>query len=228
MDFIREKLFALKDEAYGDFISKLVPTVPRERIIGCRTPEIKKLEKCIAKDLRAAAFLDALPHHYYEENNLHGFLIGALHKDITAVLNRVERFLPYIDNWAACDGTVASLKILAKYPVEVKERINVWLGSGKTYTVRFAAVSLMSCFLDKNFEYGDVEKLCALGGGDYYIDMAVAWYFSTALAKRYEDIIRVFEAKRLPKWTHNKAIQKACESYRVSDEKKAYLKTLKQ
>jgi len=227
MDRIREKLFSLKDNTYGDFTAKLIPTIQRETVIGCRTPELKKLAKTLSNDLSAVEFLDRLPHRYYEENNLHGFLIAALCKEIGDTLNRVEAFLPYIDNWATCDGTVCALKLFAKHPQKVAERMDVWLSSGNTYTVRFAVVTLMNYFLEKNFDEKYFDKLRKLPSGDYYIDMAVAWYFCTALTKRYAETIHLFEDKVLPHWTHNKAIQKACESFRISEERKTYLRTLK-
>jgi len=226
MDIV-EKLKLCADASYKDFTSKLTPGLKKERILGCRQPDLRALAKQLAAE-EAKEFFACLPHFYTEENTMHGLLIGRIYaKDVSGALDQIEKFLPYVDNWAVCDTTVAAMKVFSRFPKEAQTQLYSWLDSGKTYTVRFAAVSLMSYFLDANFDMDAVVKLCALEGGDYYIDMAVAWYFATALAKRYNDVIGVFEEKKLPVWTHNKAIQKAKESFRVTEERKSYLNTLK-
>lgn len=224
---IKEGLFAIKDEKYAAFVAKLVPNIARDSIIGCRAVPLKTLAKQTAKQPYAARFLKQLPHRYYEENILHGSLIALLHKDISDVLISINEFLPYIDNWAVCDGTVCGIKILGRHPKEVLQEVEKWLDSGKTYTVRFGVVTMLSYFLDDNFDAHFARKLCGIESGDYYIDMAVAWYFCTALTKKYNDVVPIIQQRLLPTWTHNKAIQKACESYRIDEDKKAYLRSQK-
>ena len=221
---IREKLVALSEEKYADFTAKLTPNIPRERIIGVRLPAMRKLAKELAKDEQNLLFLESLPHEYLEENTLQGLMIGQL-KDFALVMEYTEKFLPYIDNWATCD-TFAP-KIFKKHQAEVLEYIRKWLKSDHPYTVRFATVTLMSNYLDEYFEEQMLEWLIELKWEDYYVKMAIAWYFSTALVKQYEPAIKVLEEKRLEKWVHNKSIQKALESYRIDEGKKAYLRTLK-
>ena len=221
---IREKLLALSEEKYADFTAKLTPNIPRERIIGVRLPAMRKLAKELAKDEQNLLFLENLPHEYLEENTLHGLLIGQI-KDFGQVMEYTEKFLPYIDNWATCD-TFAP-KIFKKHQAEVLEYILRWLKSGHPYTVRFAVVTLLSNYLDEHFEEQMLDWLVDLRWEDYYVKMAIAWYFATALAKQYEKTIIIFEDKRLEKWLHNKSIQKALESYRISAETKAYLRSLK-
>ena len=221
---IREKLLALGEEKYADFTAKLTPTVPRESIIGVRLPIMRKLAKELAKDEQNLAFLEDLPHFYLEENTLHGLMIGKI-KDFAQVMEYTEKFLPYVDNWATCD-TFAP-KIFKKHQAEVLTYIQQWLKSVHPYTVRFAVVTLMSNYLDEYFEEKMLDWLVKLKWEDYYVKMAIAWYFSTALVKQYEITIKVLEEKRLEKWVHNKSIQKALESYRIDEEKKAYLRTLK-
>lgn len=226
MDILTE-LKASSDASYRQFSAKLIPNIDPSSILGCRQPYVRDLAKRLT-EAEARAHLAALPHRYTEENTLHGLLIGRLYpKDIAGALEKTEEFLPYIDNWAVCDTTVTALKAFARFPQETLTRVYAWLQSDRTYTVRFAAVTLMNYFLDKNFDKASAEKLCAVRGGEYYIDMAIAWYFATALAKQYESVIDIFTGRKLPVWTHNKAIQKAKESFRVPEERKIYLNTLK-
>ncbi|MGN1303962.1 MAG: DNA alkylation repair protein [Oscillospiraceae bacterium] len=218
---IESRLFALRDEKYRDFSAKLVPTLEKERFIGVRTPELRKLAKEYAKDERAEEFLSALPHKYQEENALHGFMI-ALEKDFDKAVAKIERFLPYIDNWSVCDTTAP--KVFSKNKPALMPYIKKWIASGKTYTVRYGIGTLMGLFLDDDFAPEQMELVIAVRSEEYYVRMMQAWYFATALAKQYDAAFEVIKGKRLDKWTHNKTIQKAVESYRITDEQKALLK----
>lgn len=229
---IQMDLWELKDEAYREFQSKLIPNVNPEHIIGVRTPALrsyaKKLLREAKKDLCVQtaidSFMAALPHTYYDENNLHGFLIEGI-KDYDACLAALNCFLPFVDNWATCD--MMSPKILGTDLTKLLSAVNEWLSSDHTYTVRYGIRMLMRYYLDEHFmpDYLDlVAKQCC---EEYYINMMVAWYFATALARQYETVLPFLEQKRLPEWTHNKAIQKAVESRRITQEQKNYLKTLK-
>lgn len=223
-DIIKEietELFALQDEKYRDFNASLVPTLDKNSFIGVRSPELRRLAKKYAKDERIEAFLSALPHKYQEENTLHGFIIS-LEKDFDKAIAETERFLPYINNWAVCDGI--SPKVFAKNKPELLEYIKMWIKSDETYTVRFAIGMLMRHFLDEEFEPWQMEFVISVDSEEYYIRMMQAWYMATALAKQYDAAFEVIKAKKLPKWTHNKSIQKAVESYRITDERKALLK----
>jgi 3-methyladenine DNA glycosylase AlkD len=221
---IQERLFALRDAAYRDFTAKLNPAVDPETIIGVRLPAIKKLAKELKGSDEAAAFLKALPHEYYEENHLHSFILSDI-RDFDEAVAQVEIFLPYINNWAVCDST--RVKAFQKNPGRIMPHIERWIGSERTYTVRFAILCLMNGFLGEYFEASQLDMVAAVKSEEYYVRMMVAWYYATALAKQYESAVRVIEEGRLERWTHNKAIQKAIESYRVSEEHKAYLRTLK-
>lgn len=223
-DIIKEietELFALQDEKYRDFSASLVPTLDKNSFIGVRSPELRKLAKKYAKDERIEAFLSALPHKYQEENTLHGFIIS-LEKDFDKAIAETERFLPYINNWAVCDGT--SPKIFEKNKPQLLEYIKKWISSDETYTVRFAIGMLMRHFLDEEFEPRQMELVISVESEEYYIRMMQAWYMATALAKQYDAAFEVIKAKKLPKQTHNKSIQKAVESYRITDERKEILK----
>lgn len=221
---IRARLFALADPAYGDFNAKLMPDILRERIIGVRVPHLRALAKELCGTPAAEAFLAELPHTYYEENNLHGFLLDFI-RDFDACLAATERFLPHIDNWATCDGT--SPRALIEKPDVLLAHVETWLASTHTYTVRFGIETLMRHFLDARFSTAYPDAVAALRSDAYYINMMIAWYFATALAKQYDAILPYIENRRLDKWTHNKTIQKAIESYRITDAQKAYLRTLK-
>lgn len=221
---IQRRLFELQDLKYKEFQCKLMPTVNPQAVIGVRTPDLRKLAKDYSKAPEAMEFLTILPHRYYEENNLHGFLIETI-KDYDAAVQAVDALLPYIDNWATCD--LISPKVFKKHLPELYEKIAVWLKSDKTYTVRFGIEMLMSFYLDENFKPGMLELVAGVRSEEYYINMMIAWYFATALAKQYDTALPYIQEQRLEKWTHNKAVQKAIESYRISDESKAYLRTLK-
>ena len=220
---VRRELFALRDEKYREFHKKLVPTVDEERIIGIRVPELRKYAKELAKQ-EGEVYLDLLPHHYIEENNLHAFLICGI-KDFGEAMRRTEEFLPYIDNWATCDSFMP--KVFKKHTDEVFEKVKEWLKSERVYTVRYGLVTLLNNFLDGEFRPEMLELAAGIRSGEYYINMAIAWYFSIALVKQYAAALPYILEQRLDKWTHNKAIQKAIESYRVSPERKEYLRGLK-
>ena len=221
---IREELFALRDEEYAAFQQKLIPGVPAERVIGVRVPELRKLAKRYYKDSEHRQFLQALPHGYYDEDLLHALLI-AEEKDFARCLEATEAFLPFIDNWAVCD--IFSPKVFQKHKEERLERIRIWIKSEKTYTCRFGIGMLMQHFLDADFDAAYLEIPAAVQSEEYYVNMMLAWFFATALAKQWEATIPYLENKRLARWTHNKAIQKARESYRISAAEKEYLKRLK-
>lgn len=223
-DRIRERLFALRDEAYRDFSSALMPTVERGTVIGVRTPALRALAKELFGTPMAEAFLRVLPHGYYEENALHGFLLERI-RDLRTVYAELERFLPYVDNWAVCD--LVNPKVLAKDPDLLYERILVWIASGRTYTVRYGLGMLMRYFLDDRFSPEHLALAADLRSEEYYVNMMVAWYFATALAKQPEAALPYLAERRLPPWTHRKAIQKALESRRIPEERKAYLKSLR-
>lgn len=221
---IQQRLFVLQDLKYRDFQQKLIPTVDPDTVIGVRTPQLRALAKELAGTAEAAEYIKQLPHRYYDENNLHGFLIEKI-KDYDVAAAAIEAFLPYVDNWATCD--LMSPKVFQKHLPELLERIRVWLGSGAVYTVRFGIGMLMSFYLDDAFSPEYPELVAGVRSEEYYVNMMIAWYFSTALAKQWDAVLPYIEQRRLDKWTHNKAIQKAIESYRITDAQKAYLRTLK-
>jgi len=224
MQSITEQLFSLQDIQYRQFHSKLMPTVAPEVIIGVRTPELRKLAKKLAKTPEAEEFLQELPHQYYEENNLHGFLIEEV-KEFDACIDELNKFLPYVDNWATCD--MMSPKVVKKDLGKLYKWIRIWVDSKETYTVRFGVNMLMKYYLDEAFLPEYPELVASIQSEEYYVKMVVAWYFATALAKQYEQIVPYLTEKRLDVWIHNKTIQKAIESYRITKEQKAYLRTLK-
>lgn len=221
---IREELFRLQDIKYRDFQGKLIPTVAPDTVIGVRTPELRKYAKELLKREDIADFLNDLPHKYFDENQLHAFIISGM-KDYDACVNEVQRFLPFVDNWATCDQM--SPKVFKKHKKDLLEEINNWLNSGETYIIRFAVGMLMEHFLDEDFDKSYPEMVSKIRSDEYYVNMMTAWYFATALAKQYESILPYIEDKKLDVWTHNKAIQKSVESYRITPEQKEYLKTLK-
>lgn len=220
---ITDRLFELQDTGYRDFQSRLMPDVPKEKVIGVRTPALRKLAKELAGTEEAAAFILQLPHKYYEEDNLHTFLICEM-KDYDDCMAEVERFLPYIDNWATCDCFTP--KVFKKHREEVYEKIKQWLGSAETYTVRFGIVTLMD-YLKTDFEKQMLSLVADIRSEEYYINMAIAWYFSMALVWQYNAALPYLTEERLDKWTHNKSIQKATESRQIDDKTKEYLRTLK-
>ena len=201
-----------------------MPTVDPDTVIGVRMPALRKLAKDFAETPEAAEFLKALPHRYYEENNLHGLLISAM-RDYDRAVAALDAFLPYVDNWATCD--LIRPKVFQKHLPELLEKIQVWLASDHTYTVRFGLEMLMTCYLDDAFRPEYLELAAGVRSGEYYVNMMIAWYFATALAKQYDAALPYLRERRLDPWTHNKAIQKAIESCRVTGEQKAYLRTLK-
>ena len=225
MEIIEKKLLELQDLQYREFHAKLMPNVDPDRIIGVRTPQLRKLAKEIAGENYSTDFLEELPHRYYEENNLHAALINLKYKEVKELIEQVERFLPYVDNWATCD--MMSPKGFRKNPELVYEKIKQWLKSKETYTVRFGIVTLLGFYLDELFREEMLGLVAEIKSEEYYINMAIAWYFSIALVKQYETTIPYIQKQRLEKWTHNKAIQKAIESRRVPEERKEYLRTLK-
>ena len=221
---IQARLFELQDLSYRDFQCKLMPTVDPDTVIGVRTPDLRKLAKSFSKEPEAAEFLRTLPHKYYEENNLHGFLIETM-KDYSQVIAALDAFLPYVDNWATCDRM--SPKIFKKHLAELREQIQVWMASSHTYTIRFGIEMLMTFYLDEQFQPEYLDWVADVHSEEYYVNMMIAWYFATALAKQYDAALPYLQEHRLEPWTHNKAIQKAIESYRITDEQKAYLRSLK-
>ncbi|MBQ7295868.1 MAG: DNA alkylation repair protein [Clostridia bacterium] len=223
-DEIRERLFSLADEDYKVFHSKLMPTVDSERIIGVRTPMLRTFAKELHKSAEYSDFINDLPHKYYEEDNLHGFLIEKI-KDFDECLNELERLLPFIDNWATCD--MLRPKCLKNEPEKLYDKICQWLTSNKVYTVRFAIGCLLSYYLDGHFSEEHLKLVSKIRSEEYYINMMIAWYFATALSKQYDSTIGYITERRLSPWVHKKTIQKAVESYRISDEVKAYLKSLR-
>ena len=221
---ILQRLFTLQDMKYRDFQAKLMPTVDKNTIIGVRTPELRKLARELAKREDIGAFLDALPHGYYDENNLHGFILCE-EKDFDRVIARLDAFLPHVDNWATCD--LLSPKVFKKQKNELLPHIRRWLASSKVYTIRFGIEMLLSHYLDEDFAPEYLNWVAVLRSEEYYINMMIAWYFATALAKQYDAALPILLEQRLAPWTHNKTIQKAIESYRITDEQKAYLRSLK-
>ena len=224
MDNIKKKLFRLQDVCYGDFHSKLMPNIAREKIIGIRVPVLRRFVKDLS-EAEKEDFLQQLPHNYYEENNLHGLIIMES-KDYGRCIGELERFLPYIDNWATCD--MLRPKILSKHLPEILEKIYQWLASEDTYIVRLAIGFLMSFYLDDGaYQREYLAKVAEVSSKEYYVRMMVAWYFATALAKQYQDALPYMQKGRMEEWTRRKAIQKALESRRVSPEHKEYLRSLR-
>lgn len=221
---LHEKLNKLQDKKYRDFQIKLIPSVDPESVTGVRTPELKSMAKDILRSVDYKDFLKDLPHDLFEENQLHAFILSGM-KDMDECMEELERFLPYVDNWATCDQL--SPKVFKKHKDILLEHIREWLGSDRTYTVRFGVGMLMEHFLDADFDPQYPAMVAKLRSDEYYINMMIAWYFATALAKQYDQVLPYIEEKKLDDWTHNKAIQKCVESRRISDEQKRYLKSLK-
>lgn len=223
-DYIEAELFRMRDEKYAAMQRKIIPTVEADRIIGVRTPALRDFAKTLYKDDDAEAFLSCLPHRYFDEDQLHAFMIS-LEKDFDKCLAQVEAFLPFIDNWATCDQL--SPKAFKKEAERLIPHICSWIRSDKTYIVRFAIGMLMQFFLDDRFSLEYPDMVAAVKSDEYYVNMMVSWYFATALAKQYDEVLPYLEEHRLDEWTHKKTIQKAVESYRITPEQKAYLKTLR-
>lgn len=213
-----------KDDKYADFNLKLMPGMAREKVIGVRTPILRKLAKKYKNHPDVESFLNELPHSYFEENQLHGFIISE-YTDFDRCIQEVDKFLPHIDNWATCDQT--SPKVFKKNTDKLKKHIYRWLESDKTYTIRFAIGMLMQHYLDEYFDEVYLEKVSGIVSDEYYVNMEIAWYMATALAKKWDATIVYLEEKKMGKWVHNKTIQKAIESYRITDDQKQYLRTLK-
>lgn len=229
---VQERLFSMQDVKYREFHTRLMPTVDASKVIGVRTPELRAYAREFAKTPDAEVFLQILPHQYYEENNLHAFLVEGK-KDYASCMEALQRFLPYVDNWATCD--LMAPKVFKKHLASLLPEIRKWIGSSHPYTVRFGIGMLMRFYLDKDFDREHLEltagirsqETVGIRSQEYYVNMMIAWYFATALAKQYEAAIPYIENHRLDDWTHNKTIQKAVESYRITDEQKAYLRTLR-
>lgn len=219
-----QELLSLSDDKYADFQAKLTPNIPREDFIGVRVPEARKLAKRLFKETEWKEFTDKLPHRYYDENMLHGLIISEI-KDYETCIEEVDKFLPYVDNWAVCD--IMSPKIFKKNKDKLMEKIIEWSASKEVYICRFGIEMLMTYFLDEDFKPEYLEIPAKVKSDEYYINMMLAWFFATALAKQWDDTVNILLNNRLDAWTHNKTIQKARESFRITDEQKDYLKKLK-
>lgn len=218
------RLAEVKDDAYREFQAKLVPNIPKETILGVRTPEMRKIAKEVFESAERDAFLNDLPHKYYEENLIHFFVLAMI-RDFNECVRRVEAFLPYVDCWPASDQ--ATPKSFRKNHEKLLPYIEKWIASDHVYTARFGLRMLMNEFLDADFKEEYLALAASKQGEDYYLKMMIAWFFATALAKRYDETVPYLEQHRLDEWVHKKAIQKAIESFRVSDAHKEYLKRLR-
>lgn len=223
MDIVKE-LYNMQDKAYGDFHARLVPTLQRETLIGVRVPDIRRLAKKLKDSPEGKEFMKCLPHKYYEENMLHGLLISQI-KDYAECVKELDAFLPFVDNWAVCDSV--SPRCFEKNKEHLIKDAERWISSERTYTCRFGIGVLMSHFLDGDFDESYAEAVANIRSGEYYVDMMVAWYFATALAKQWDKIIPYLENCRLSEQTAKKTVRKALESYRITPEQKQYLRTLK-
>ena len=221
---LQKELFALQDLKYRDFHSKLLPGVDKETIIGIRTPALRKFAKEFSKRKEAEEFLQDLPHQYYEENNLHMMIITGI-KDYDKCLEEIKKFVPYINNWATCDLPLP--KCFGKHKEELLPQIREWIASDHTYTIRYGLGTLMSLYLDEDFKPEYLELAASVRSEEYYVNMMIAWYFATALAKQWEATVPYIEQRKLPQWVHRKTIQKAVESYRITSEQKTYLKSFR-
>ena len=223
MEKIINDLFKLQDSEYAKFQKKLIPDTKYE-MIGVRTPQLRKLAKDIVATTEAEKFLKTLPHQYFDENQLHAFLIS-LTRDFDTCIVQIDAFLPFVDNWATCDQM--SPKVFAKNKDKLIDHIDRWIESTETYTIRFGLGMLLQHYLDEDFREEHLGKVARIESSEYYVKMMVAWYFATALAKQYDSAVRYIENNRLDAWTHNRTIQKAVESYRILPQTKEYLKTLR-
>ncbi len=225
MQDIMEQVRALADADNAVFLSRLIPHIPQEKILGCRTPQLRALAKKLGKDTDTVQiFLNTLPHFYFDENQLHAFLISQI-RSFPECIAAVEAFLPYVDNWATCDQL--SPAVFRKDPLKLLSYFDAWMQSSHTYTVRFAIGMQMQYFLDELFDAAQPERIALIHSDEYYINMEIAWYFATALAKQPDAIMPYLEQHRLPEWVHKKTIQKCIESRRIPDDTKAYLRTLR-
>ena len=221
MEEIQKHLFELQDMAYRDFHSRLMPDIDKETVIGIRVPVLRKYAKSIAGTELSEKFIKELPHRYYEENNLHMMLITGI-KDYDRCLSEIERFLPYIDNWATCDFPAP--KRFENHKEELLPVIKRWIASSETYTIRYGIGMLMRLYLDEDFDPEYVRLVVGVKSDEYYVNMMIAWYMATALAKQWDAVIPYIEDHCMSDWVHRKTIQKAVESYRITDEQKKYLK----
>ncbi len=223
-DDIRGWLQARQDAKYREMQVKILPSLSPDAIVGVRTPDLRKYAKEIGRREDVKEFLESLPHRFFEEKQLHAFIISEL-KDYGQCMTELTRFLPYVDNWATCDQM--SPRVFKKRRQELLPSIREWIASGRCYTVRFGLKMLMEHFLDDDFSPDYVEMAAGIKSDEYYVNMMIAWYFATALAKQYDTVLPFIEGNRLAPWTHNKAIQKAVESYRIAEEQKDYLRSLR-
>ncbi len=224
MTEIYDRLLDMQDLSYGDFSAKLLPTLSRESIIGVCLPLLRRYAKELAGTAQAEAFMRELPHKYLEENHLHSFLIGQM-RDVDACYAALDVFLPHVDNWAVCDSLRP--RILLADKARLYQRARAYMQSEHAYTVRFGIELLMLYFLDEDFDPEHLSQVAAVQNQEYYVNMMIAWYFATALAKEWEAALPYLEQHRLPAWVHQKTVQKAIESYRITPEQKAYLRTLR-
>ena len=223
MKDILKELFKMQDKKYREMQIKIIPTVNPDTIIGVRTPELRSYAKSIIKE-NNLDFLNELPHQFFDENQLHAFIISQI-KDYEKCIYYINKFLPYVDNWATCDQM--SPKVFKKYPDELLKQIKTWINSKKDYTIRFGISMLMQHFLDDKFKEDYLEMIANIKSDEYYVNMMRSWFFATALAKQYDSTLPFLEKHKLDPWTHNKTIQKAVESYRITEKQKEYLKNLK-
>ncbi len=221
---IEKRLLELRDEKYREMQIRILPTLDPAAVIGVRTPELRTMAKQLVKEGISEAFLQELPHHYFEENQLHAFILSGM-KYFDICIEELDRFLPFVDNWATCDQM--SPKVFKKLKAELLPHIEEWIGSDKTYTIRFGIGMLMEHFLEDEFDARYPAMVAEIRSEEYYVNMMIAWYFATALAKQYDAVLPYITEQKLSPWTHNKAIQKAVESYRITPEQKEYLKTFK-
>jgi len=219
-----DSLFLNQDLKYKEFHSSLVPNIGKDRFIGVRTPVLRKMAKEMFQDGSYKEFIRELPHYYYEENTLHSCILSNF-KDLELLIEELDRFLPYIDNWATCD--LLSPKVFKKDYDRTLDKVKEWINTKDVYSIRFGIVTLLKFYLDDNFKDEINEIVLNINSSEYYIKMAIAWYFSYALIKQYDKTIDIFKDKRLDKWVHNKSIQKALESYRIDETRKSYLRGLK-
>ncbi len=218
------RLIEEKDDDYKKFQAKLVPNIPSDTIVGVRTPQLRKIAREVFESDFRDEFINDVPHKYYEENLIHFFILAMI-KDFEQCVYMTEAFLPYVDCWPVSDQS--SPKVFKKNHQKLLPYIKKWIASNHTYTARFGIRMLMNEFLGEDFKEEYLELVACKSGEDYYLKMMIAWYFATALAKRYDETIKYIEERRLDEWVHKKAIQKAIESYRVTDEHKEYLKSLR-
>lgn len=225
MEVITKILNDYQDLEYREFNSKIIPNINKDKIIGIRMPVLRKIAKDIYNKEYIDDFLEELPHKYQEENILHGIILTLRYKEIDILLDKLDKFLVYVDNWAITD--VISPKIFKKYPDKVYNKIKEWINSKDEYVIRFGVVSLLQFYLDDNFRLEELELVKNIKSDYFYVNMAIAWFYSFALIKQYDSTIKYFENKELDKWIHNRSIQKAIESYRINDERKEYLRSLR-